>query len=171
MTFNLKLNEAIDRANALAEEKDAESIIAESTKKGRYTGLPVQFERGLEDRSGKLLRALTYFDALEPIDEIDKKDIWHVPVGAWLDGASIPRPFWSIIGGPYTGKYFPASVVHDHYCIIKTRSWQNTHRMFHTAMRTSGVGKLKAKVMFYACLLYTSPSPRDQSGSRMPSSA
>ena len=26
-------------------------------------------------------------------------------------------------------------------------------------------------VTFYACLLYTSPSPRDQRGSRMPSSA
>ena len=31
-----------------------------------------------------------------------------------------------------------------------------------------GVGAL---VLFYCCLLYTSPSPRDQRGSRMPSSA
>ena len=28
-----------------------------------------------------------------------------------------------------------------------------------------------AFAIFYACLLYTSPSPRDQRGSRMPSSA
>ena len=27
------------------------------------------------------------------------------------------------------------------------------------------------KLVFYFCLLYTSPSPRDQRGSRMPSSA
>ena len=27
------------------------------------------------------------------------------------------------------------------------------------------------KILLYACLLYTSPSPRDQRGSRMPSSA
>ena len=31
--------------------------------------------------------------------------------------------------------------------------------------------ELIEKVPFYACLLYTSPSPRDQRGSRMPSSA
>ena len=29
----------------------------------------------------------------------------------------------------------------------------------------------RAKALFKACLLYTSPSPRDQRGSRMPSSA
>ena len=29
----------------------------------------------------------------------------------------------------------------------------------------------RASVLFYTCLLYTSPSPRDQRGSRMPSSA
>ena len=28
-----------------------------------------------------------------------------------------------------------------------------------------------AKALYYSCLLYTSPSPRDQRGSRMPSSA
>ena len=31
-------------------------------------------------------------------------------------------------------------------------------------------GRLAA-ILVYACLLYTSPSPRDQRGSRMPSSA
>ena len=30
---------------------------------------------------------------------------------------------------------------------------------------------LKARILSWACLLYTSPSPRDQRGSRMPSSA
>ena len=34
----------------------------------------------------------------------------------------------------------------------------------------SELGSLSA-MYFYACLLYTSPSPRDQRGSRMPSSA
>ena len=32
------------------------------------------------------------------------------------------------------------------------------------------VGEIQ-KALFYGCLLYTSPSPRDQRGSRMPSSA
>ena len=33
------------------------------------------------------------------------------------------------------------------------------------------VDRFLATPMFYPCLLYTSPSPRDQRGSRMPSSA
>ena len=33
------------------------------------------------------------------------------------------------------------------------------------------LGLILAVTLFFACLLYTSPSPRDQRGSRMPSSA
>ena len=41
---------------------------------------------------------------------------------------------------------------------------------------TAGQGKYKidagyATTIYHGCLLYTSPSPRDQRGSRMPSSA
>ena len=34
-----------------------------------------------------------------------------------------------------------------------------------------GFGEVKVPIMYRACLLYTSPSPRDLSTSRMPSSA
>ena len=40
-------------------------------------------------------------------------------------------------------------------------------RMRHRALEAQG----SALDKFYDCLLYTSPSPRDQRGSRMPSSA
>ena len=36
---------------------------------------------------------------------------------------------------------------------------------------TVGTGSIRRQVQLLACLLYTSPSPRDQRGSRMPSSA
>ena len=39
------------------------------------------------------------------------------------------------------------------------------------AVHQNGSGKARDLAMSYACLLYTSPSPRDQRGSRMPSSA
>jgi len=143
MTHKLQLEETIDSINRMASEKEELAISSEGPVPGRYGGLPVQFERSMDDRSGTLLRAISYFAGQEERE-------WDVPQGAWLDGASIPRPFWSIIGGPYTGKYFPASVVHDHFCIVKTRKWQDTHRMFHAAMRTSGVGRFKAKIMFYS---------------------
>lgn len=75
---------------------------------------------------------------------------WPVPAGITVDGASIPWPFWSLIGGPFEGRYRNASIVHDHYCVAKTRGWRATHRMFHDAMRCSGVAAVKAKIMYYA---------------------
>lgn len=75
---------------------------------------------------------------------------WPVPSGSLLDGASIPQPFWSLIGGPFEGMYRDASIVHDYYCDHHERSWQDTARMFYAAMRCSGVGEIKAKIMFYA---------------------
>ena len=40
-----------------------------------------------------------------------------------------------------------------------------------TVTRLQTMGEVPAAVEEYRCLLYTSPSPRDQRGSRMPSSA
>ena len=40
-----------------------------------------------------------------------------------------------------------------------------------TAFRTGDFRKADGKTLLDICLLYTSPSPRDQRGSRMPSSA
>jgi hypothetical protein len=73
-----------------------------------------------------------------------------VPAGAEIDGASIPKVFWSIVGGPYTGLYRNASVIHDYYCDVRTRPWKEVHRMFYDAMLASGVDKMKAKLMYLA---------------------
>lgn len=75
---------------------------------------------------------------------------WPVPAGIIVDGASIPQILWSLIGGPFEGLYRNGSVIHDYYCVIKSRSWQDTHRMFYDAMRCNSVDALKAKIMFYA---------------------
>lgn len=75
---------------------------------------------------------------------------WLAPQRLLTDGASIPMPFWSVIGGPWEGLYREGAVVHDAYCCSQTRPWQEVHRMFYAAMRCSGVGWAKAKTMFYA---------------------
>jgi Protein of unknown function (DUF1353) len=75
---------------------------------------------------------------------------WLVPADSVVDGASIPRPFWSLIGGPLEGKYRDASIVHDFYCDRRTRTWEATHRVFYEAMIVSGVETSKAKIMFFA---------------------
>lgn len=78
------------------------------------------------------------------------KKKWIVPRGAIVDGASIPRVLWSIVGSPYTGNYRDASVIHDYYCDTKTESWEDTHRMFYDAMLDSKVSIARAKLMYGA---------------------
>lgn len=75
---------------------------------------------------------------------------WHAPAGSIIDGASIPKPAWSFIGGPFEGQYRNASVIHDVACVKKSRPWKATHRAFYTGMLASGVSPTKAKVMYAA---------------------
>jgi hypothetical protein len=75
---------------------------------------------------------------------------WVAPKGSRINGASIPKAFWSVLGGPYEGNYRDASVIHDVECVRKTESWQNVHYMFYTAMRAKGVSEETAKVMYAA---------------------
>jgi len=75
---------------------------------------------------------------------------WPVPKGTVADGASIPQVFWSIIGGPLDGPYRNASIIHDYYCDMRTRTWQATHRMFYDAMIACDVDPTKAKIMYFA---------------------
>lgn len=76
--------------------------------------------------------------------------VWVVPNETCVNGASIPKVFWSVMGGPWSGAYRRASVVHDHFVRTKERTWQDTHRVFYDAMLASGVPKAKAKTMYFA---------------------
>jgi uncharacterized protein DUF1353 len=76
--------------------------------------------------------------------------VWVAPVGSKINGASIPRAFWSLVGGPFDGKYRAASVLHDVAYEQQTRPWQQVDRMFYNALRCSGVGVIEAKTMYYA---------------------
>ncbi|WP_193177666.1 DUF1353 domain-containing protein [Oricola nitratireducens] len=75
---------------------------------------------------------------------------WNVPSGAKIDGASIPQIFWTAFGPPFVGDYRRASVVHDHYCVTRTETDKETHRMFRDACRTGGVPAIKASAMYAA---------------------
>jgi len=88
---------------------------------------------------------------VEPFAFVDKqKKVWSVPKGAVVDGASIPRVLWTLVGPPFVGDYRYASVVHDYYCDTKSESWRATHRMFLEASLLGGVESEKAKVMYAA---------------------
>lgn len=94
------------------------------------------------DRDMKLTGSFSY------IDPAGKR--WDVPAGTVVNGASIPQVFWTSFGPPFVGDYRRASVVHDHYCVVRTETEHATHRMFHDACRTGGVGIVKAKLMYSA---------------------
>lgn len=76
--------------------------------------------------------------------------IWTAPEGAIIDGASIPKFCWRIIGSPFVGLYRRASVIHDVYCVTKKRSWKMTHKCFHDMMLFDKVPPAKALLMYTA---------------------
>ena len=113
----------------------------QSHKWGYYTGQPVTRWES-DGRSMTLLSELRYIDP--------KGVVWIAPTGSKVDGASIPRSLWSLMGGPFEGQYRNASVLQDVAYDQHIRSWQECDRMFYNAMRCSGVNALEAKTMFYA---------------------
>lgn len=94
------------------------------------------------DRNMKLIEEFAYVDP--------NGREWTVPEGAVINGASIPRVFWELIGPPFVGNYRRASVVHDYYVFLKQDTPKEVHRMFYDACITGGVPTLKAKIMYAA---------------------
>jgi hypothetical protein len=90
----------------------------------------------------RLLEDFTYVD--------HTGERWAAVTNDTVDGATIPKAFWSIVGGPYEGKYRAASVVHDAACVRKTRPWQRSHQMFYEASLAGGVKRSLAKWMYAA---------------------
>ena len=93
---------------------------------------------------------------------------WTAPTGSVINGASIPSMFWSVIGGPFEGRFRNASVLHDAACDVQQESWEDVHRMFYDACRCSRVGIGKAQTMYWAVYHFgprwqkaDSPSPTD----------
>ena len=69
---------------------------------------------------------------LEPFGYVDPAGMrWPAPEGSEVNGASIPQAFWSVIGGPFAGRFRNASVVHDVACVEQTASWREVHWMFY----------------------------------------
>src|SRR6266849_10466453 len=110
-------------------------------KWGHYSGY-VEARWENDGRTMTLLTELRYTDP--------QGVVWTAPIGSVVDGASIPRYLWSIMGGPFEGKYRNGSVLHDVAYGEHKRPWQDCDRMFYCAMRCSGVSAVEAKTMFYA---------------------
>jgi hypothetical protein len=76
--------------------------------------------------------------------------VWEAPSGSLVNGASIPRVLWTLVGSPFTGDYVYASIVHDVACDTRTRPWRATHYMFYQACLAGGTRPGRAKLMYLA---------------------
>src|SRR5262245_59996840 len=74
---------------------------------------------------GRTLRLIEDFVYVDP----DKKP-WVASKDLIVDGATIPRGFWSVTGGPLDGQFRNASIVHDEACDRMTEPWEDVHLMF-----------------------------------------
>ena len=79
------------------------------------------------------------------------REVIVVPTGFITDGASIPKVFWSMIGGPLSGRYICSAVIHDFLCFKAHQNQYSRKRadiIFEQAMREEGATFIKRKVMY-----------------------
>ena len=95
------------------------------------------------DREMKLIEDFSFTDPDE--------SVWLVPSGYIVDGASMPKALWSLIGSPYTGDYRRASIVHDKAC-EDTKSdsvaRKRADRIFYLACRAGGCSSEDARSLY-----------------------
>ncbi len=94
-----------------------------------------------DDRRMRIVREFIYVDL--------NGNQWIAPAGTIVDGASIPRLFWTV-ADPFSGDYRNASVIHDWLCNSQQTTWQITHKLFAEMMKISGVPFWKRRTMAFA---------------------
>jgi hypothetical protein len=114
-------------------------------KSGVFSGEPRMIWRTESgpDRKMKLTESFTFTDA--------KGRVWDAPEGRSVDGASIPRALWALVGSPYTGNYRRASIVHDIVCDAHPQDGPERKagdEMFHNACRAGGCGPIEATLLY-----------------------
>jgi len=79
-------------------------------------------------------------------------EVYEIPAGFMWDGASIPRFFWRIIGGPFRPEFMKASCIHDWMCVNKPphSTSAKAAEYFGNVLRNCGVPKRKALLMVKA---------------------
>lgn len=113
---------------------------------GAFSGEPRtiwQTEANKPDRVMTLIDAFTFTDP--------NGVVWTAAAGDEVDGASIPRSLWSVVGSPYTGDYRRASIVHDIACLkaqgdVPAR--RKADKMFYHACRAGGCNSREATLLY-----------------------
>lgn len=126
----------VDRASGRGNEQ----------RHGSFSGEPDTrwcTEDGTPDRRMMLLADFSFCDPDE--------HAWDAPARSVVDGASIPRALWTLVGSPYTGDYRRASIVHDVACVRAgedKKLRRRADRMFFHACRAGGCSTWEAIVLY-----------------------
>lgn len=68
-----------------------------------------------------------------------------------MDGTSIPRALWTLVGSPFTGDYRRAAIVHDKACVDAPgdhAARRLADKMFYHACREGGCSIREATVLY-----------------------
>ena len=88
-------------------------------------------------------------ELVESFDYIDRHGTrWHARAGSIIDGSSIPRPFWRVLGAPLDSDHRRPSVIHDVYYKLKSVPRKSVDIMFYEGMRCEGVPAWQAGVIY-----------------------
>lgn len=84
----------------------------------------------------------------------------RIPADYAFDGASIPRPIWSLIGAPFEPDFILASCVHDWYCERSIEGGDYLSRVigdgvFFALLNRAGVPAWKCVAMYLAVRLHS----------------
>lgn len=131
-------------AFALGQFSGVSGVAQPSAQLGHFVGSP-QTE-WLDDRDMRLLQDFGYVDPYGVF--------WNAPRGSVINGASIPRLFWTWIGSPFTGRYRNASIIHDVACENQAKSSAEVHKMFFDACLAGGVPEKDARQLYFAVVMY-----------------
>lgn len=110
---------------------------------GRFSGNPKTewlTDAAAPDRDMKLAKDFWYEDP--------NGKRWSAPAGSIINGASIPKPLWSVVGSPYTDDYRCASLVHDVACNDPTGDRAEADRMFYFACLAGGCSESQARLLY-----------------------
>ena len=113
---------------------------------GKFSGDPATrwiTDSASPDRNMEVLADFSYIDP--------DGNPWQAPSGTVVDGASIPRVLWTIVGSPYTGDYRRASIVHDKATedpALPAKKRKAADRMYYHACLCGGCSKWEAIVQY-----------------------
>jgi hypothetical protein len=91
---------------------------------------------------------------LSPLVWCTRTTVIVVPAGFVTDGATTPPILWPIMGHPFSGSLFRATTLHDYEIVTRNAPSKIVHRRFYTALRATGVGRVRAALFYVAVRLF-----------------